>query len=356
MLLKGVEILAVGEWPASERLTMTEEALDSIVSAFDTLKMAGRVPLKLGHEGPDARDDPASQYAMGWVQSIYRAGKTLLADFDVTMKVYNAIKEKMLKFVSVELLKDVQAGNRQIPYVLDAVALLGSDQPAVGVLREMQASIAARRTQLRSGGRLTLAQANRKDTTEVKKGMDEAEIKKLITASMEPLQAQLKIATDALGAANTAREAAEKATKEQAVKFKRTQIDALFNAAIEAKTLEPAKRESFVKLTKYDKDDASVATLELTEVAAYIKENSKEAPKKLTATHAGTDSSDDEKDLSPAQIIRHRVRKVLTAKRIDQPSSAQYLRATRDVLEAADKSLQKAYKEGDQEMTAEDAA
>lgn len=356
MLLKGIEILAVGEWPASERLTMTEAQLDSIVSAFDTLNMAGRVPLKLGHEGPDAREDPASQYAMGWVQSIYRAGKTLFADFDVTIKVYNAVKEKMLKFVSVELLKNVQAGNRQIPYVLDAVALLGSDQPAVGILKEMQASIAARRTPLRSGGRVMLTQANRKDITkEAKKGMDEAEVNKLITAGLKPLQDQLKVSADALEASNKARLAAETETKAQAVKFKRTQIDALFNAAIEANTLEPAKRESFVKLTKYDKDDTAASSLELTEVAAYIKENSK-APPKVTATHGGGGRGDDEAGLKPAEIIRHRVRKVLAAKRIDVPNSQQYSKATCEVLDAADKTLKEAYKNADLELNAEDAA
>jgi hypothetical protein len=354
VLLKGVEILAVGEWPASERLRMTEEELDGIVSAFSSLNMAGRVPLKLGHEGPDAREDPASQYAMGWVQSIYRDGKVLKADFDVTMKVYQALQEKRLKFVSVELLKNVQAGNRQIPYVLDAVALLGSDQPAVGVLKEMQASIAARRTPLRSGGRVTLAQGNRTETTEVKKQMDEKEVQALIAASMKPLQDQLKLATDAATAANVAREASEKAAKEQSIKFKREQINSLFNAAIEAKTLEPAKRESFIKLTKYDKDDAATVSLELTEVSAYIKDNSK-APPKVTATSVGK-SADDEKDLKPAEIIRHRVRKVFAAKRIENPTSQQYIRATRDVLEVADKALVSAYKNADQEMTSEDAA
>lgn len=352
MLLKGIEILAVGEWPASERLTMTEAELDGIVSSFDTLNLAGRVPLKLGHEGPDARDDPATQYAMGWVQSVYRKGRTLLADFDVPMKVYNALKEKMLKFVSVELLKNVQSGNRQIPYVLDAVALLGSDQPAVGVLKEMQASIAARRTPMRAGGRLTLTAGNRTDIKEVKKGMTDDEIKALVTASVKPLQDQLKVATDALTAANTAREAAEKETKAQAVKFKRDQINSRFNSAIEAKTLEPAKRESFVKLTKYDKDDASVMSLELSEVDAFIKENSK-APPKVKATQDGGTANDGEEGLKPAEIISLRVKKVLAAKRIETPNIQQITKATREVLESASKGLREAYKNADTEAYTE---
>lgn len=352
MLLKGIEILAVGEWPASERLKMTEESLDGIVSAFQTLNMAGRVPLKLGHEGPDQREDPASQYAMGWVQSIYRSGKTLLADFDVPMRVYNAIKEKMLKFVSVELLKDVQSGNRQIPYVLDAVALLGSDQPAVGVLKEMQASIAARRTPLRAGSRVMLTRGNRVDSKEVKK-MDEVEIKRLITASVQPLQDQLKIATDALSAANKAREEAEKATKEQAVTFKRSQVDQLFNTAIEAKTLEPAKRESFVKLTKYDKDDLSVASLDLSEVQAYIKENSKAAPKINATQNSGT--GDDEVNLRPDQIVNLRAKKLILAKRGNAENFLEMQKAVREVLKT-DKKLADAYKNADTEMTQEASA
>lgn len=353
MLLKGIEILAVGEWPASERLTMTEADLDGIVSAFDTLQMAGRVPLKLGHEGPDAREDPTSQYAMGWVQSIYRAGKVLLADFDVPMRVYEAIKQKYLKFNSVELLKNVQAGNRQIAYVLDAVAMLGSDQPAIGVLKEMQASIAARRTHLRSGGRVMLTAGNRTEVKEVKKGMTDDEIKALVTASMKPIQDQLTVATAALTAANTAREAAEKETRAQAVKFKRDQIDSRFNVAIEAKTLEPAKRESFVKLTKYDKDDVSLMSLELSEVDAFIKENSKAAPK-IKATQQGA-STDDEEGLKPAEIINLRVKKVIASKRIENPNVQQLIKATREVLEAASKPLREAYKNADTDAYVEAA-
>jgi hypothetical protein len=36
------------------------------------------------------------------------------------------------------LLKDVQADTRKIPWVLDAVALLGATQPAIGILRSLQ--------------------------------------------------------------------------------------------------------------------------------------------------------------------------------------------------------------------------
>lgn len=354
MLLKGIEILAVGEWPASERLTMSEEDLDGIVSAFDTLQMAGRVPLKLGHEGPDARDDPTSQYAMGWVQSIYRKGKTLLADFDVPMRVYNAIKEKMLKFNSVELLKNVQAGNRQIPYVLDAIAMLGADQPAVGVLKEMQGALMARRTPMRSGGRLTLTRENRVDIKEVK-GMTDDEIKALVTASVKPIQEQLKIASDALAASEKARAEAETATKAQAVKFKREQVDALFNAAITATALEPAKRESFVKLTKYDKDDVAVMSLDLTEVAAFIKDNSK-VVKAARNTKDGDGGANDEVGLKPGEIIRLRATKLLAAQKITEPNSQQIIKASMQVLRSADKKLQLAYKDADNEVYSEDAA
>lgn len=343
MLLKGIEILAAGEWPASERLRLNEDDLDSIVSAFNTLGMAGRVPLKLGHDGPDARDDPSSQYAMGWVQRVWREGKKMLADFDVPQRVYNAIKEKMLKFNSVELLKDVQAGNRQIPYVLDAVAMLGADQPAVGVLKEMQASLMARRSFLRSGGRVTLTRNGSKSEG---KSVDENEVKKLIEAGMKPLQDQLKVATDAVTAANARADAAEKTAKEQAVKYKRAQIDERFNAAIEAKTLEPAKRESFVKLTKYDKDDASAMSLELSEVDAFIKDNSKEPPKKTTATQQGEGSADDEAGLRPDQVVALRTRKAIIASRGNPADPKQWQKATVEVLKN-DKKLADAYKNAD---------
>ncbi len=124
--LQGVEIFQSGIWNGRQ---FGEGDLDGIVKSFDVLGLGGRIPLKLGHNAEHPLTD--GQPALGWVERIWREGKTLMADFrDVPSVIYDAIKRGLYKFVSVELLRDVQADTRTIPLVLDAVALLGSDVPA----------------------------------------------------------------------------------------------------------------------------------------------------------------------------------------------------------------------------------
>ena len=137
-MLEGVEIFDVGTWNG---IPFTDKDLDGIVNSFNALGLAGRCPLKFGHQGQDARTDGSP--AIGWVQKIYRKpGDTkLYADFsNVNTDVIAQIKSGGYKFNSVELLKNVTAGNRRIPWVLDAVALLGATPPAVGTLAPMHAS------------------------------------------------------------------------------------------------------------------------------------------------------------------------------------------------------------------------
>ena len=156
MELKGAEIFQSGEWNAR---TFTEADLDGIVSSFEALGLSGRIPLKFGHNGTDARDGAP---ALGWVSRVWREGQKLLADFTgIPRVVYDAIKAGLYKFVSVELLRDVQAGTRLIPWTLDAAALLGATPPAVGTLRDLQSLTMARRPALRFAERLTFS---REDT------------------------------------------------------------------------------------------------------------------------------------------------------------------------------------------------
>src|SRR5688572_15358522 len=150
MELTGAEIFEVGTWNGRD---FSEADIDGVVRSFDALALGGRIPLKLGHDGDDARDGAP---ALGWVTRIYREGAKLLADFkDIPQKVYDAIKSGAWKFVSVELLRDVQAGTRRIPWVLDAVALLGATPPAVGTLRDLQALTMAQRPTLLFAARMT---------------------------------------------------------------------------------------------------------------------------------------------------------------------------------------------------------
>lgn len=205
--IKRAEIFATGLWPSSPPINLGESDLDSIVASFEALSLSGRVPLKLGHKGKDTRYDDGAP-ALGWIDRIWREGDRLLADIkDIPKVVYDGIKNGLYKFVSVELLKDVKADTRRIPWVLDAVALLGATQPAVGILKDLQSLTMARRPQLQFAERLTFSRA----------------------ADDEPAQ-----------------------LRERVAKLNAQLVTQTFNAAIQAGRILPAERERFER--RYGKD------------------------------------------------------------------------------------------------------
>jgi len=144
--INGAEIFSSGFWNG---LKFDNDDLDGIVSAFNALKLAGRVPLRYGHSARVPKGDDASGEtgALGWVQRIYRKGSKLLADIkDIPATVYEQIKSGQFKFCSVELLRNVgtTGGRGILPWVLDALAILGTSAPAVADLKPLNANMARR--------------------------------------------------------------------------------------------------------------------------------------------------------------------------------------------------------------------
>jgi len=104
---------------------VTTATLDSLVESFGALANAGRIPLKLGHNDGQAVTD--GQPALGWVSRLYRKGEALFADFTgLPGAIYDSIKKGLYKFVSIEMLRNVDADGQRYDAVLDAVALLGA--------------------------------------------------------------------------------------------------------------------------------------------------------------------------------------------------------------------------------------
>lgn len=208
------------------------------------------------------------------MQRIYRASKKLLADFtDLPSVVYDAIHKGLYKFVSVELLGGIKADTRVIPWVLDAVALLGADQPAVGTLKDLQALTMRRAAKFRGGKRVAFRRAV---TFTEDNSMTPEEINAAIAKAVAPFQQKLEDADKAtkaefkrLGDEAAAKDAAH---KKELAKVHRERIDERFNRAIEAGGLLPAKREQFKKLTNLDDDDR-VMKIELKDVDTFIEEN-----------------------------------------------------------------------------------
>lgn len=333
--IKGAEIFAVGTWNGS---SFSEQDLDGIVSAFDFFQMSGQVPLKFGHN--DSQPVTDGQPALGWVDRVYRQGKKLFADFrDVPTVVYDLIKSGAYKFVSVELLRNVTAGTRQVPLVLDAVALLGADPPAVGTLKDLQAlTMSAFREKcearlafthsFNSGERKTMAD----DNTE-----------------LEQLRAQLDAAkraeaeAKAAAAANAERfSRLDAETKKEKTDAHRKEVKAMLENAVRDKKIQASARERFERLFKVDTD--AVNDIRIPDVEAYIRENPNPFLKQNATTVTGGDPDAIPVGGMPDKELMARARK-LCRDRGKDPENWEHLRDASIAVMRADPSLAEKYRQ-----------
>jgi hypothetical protein len=131
--LDGIEIFSTGIWNGDK---YTTQDLDQMVSNFG--KTGFVPPVKLGHneEQPEMKDGEPS---LGYVDKIYTEGSKLLANFkELPKKVYEAIKRGNYKRVSSEIYWNYRSNDQVLDRVLKAVALLGSEIPAVTNLEAIE--------------------------------------------------------------------------------------------------------------------------------------------------------------------------------------------------------------------------
>lgn len=262
--IKGAEIFAEGEW---NNIQFSSGDLDSIVSSFDALGLSGKVPLKLGHDGDDPRS-PLAQLALGWVTRVYRQGKRLLADFSMPDKAHALVGDGFLRYVSVELLRDVKASTREIPWVLDAVALLGTDQPAVGILKDLQALTMARvGDSFPHSGRAAFARADLNYVS--MENLSMAEDNGNAIKELADQIATLRIDLNKAQASITAKDATITELKGVSAKFEvlkgdvakdkrdlhRKSIVDFLEAAVKSDDIQPKIREAFTRAYGVDDDD-----------------------------------------------------------------------------------------------------
>lgn len=269
MDLIGREIFAVGTWNGME---FVEEDLDDIVENFERLQAEHKVPLKFGHDA----DHKDGQPAIGWVSRVFREGKKLYADFTGMPRiVFEAIKNKLYRTVSVELLFNVTKDSKErFNHVLDAVALLGADQPAVSGLADLDALLATR-TSFAGGHRVTfetIAGTSKKFHKPLEKDMDKAEIQALIDETTQPLkdanaelQKDLKAANALVAQFKAEKEDNEKKANEKAIKMARDNVVAVLDAAVKGRTMTPAQRELYEKQIGLD-DDVQVLKIDVEEI------------------------------------------------------------------------------------------
>lgn len=283
MILKDAEIFRTGSWPGSggaSGITFTESDLDGIVSSFAALALAGRIPLKVGHQGKDIRSDDTAP-ALGWIQSVRREGGLLLADIKFTSeKLVQGIKDGAYKFVSAELLHNVKAHTRLIPWVLDAVALLGATAPAVGTLKDLQASMQSfSRGGLRlRGERLAFARGDVNPSTEEDQDMDEAAVQAIVDKAVNAATAQVTTKFSAqIDGLKTELSTAKAETGKAQAQAHRLSVLAPLDAAIKDGRINAACKDQFVKTFRVN-DDTAVLELGAKDAVEYI-EGAKDSPK-----------------------------------------------------------------------------
>lgn len=271
--LKGKEIFAVGKW---NNIEFSAEDLDDIVANFDSLAEKHKVPLKFGHNNEQEITD--GQPAIGWVEKIYRQGNKLLADFaSVPNVVMEAIKKKLYRTVSVELLFNVDNKGSKYNHVLDAVAILGADQPAVHSLEDLD-KLMATRTAFTGGHSICFStvKGNKEDTStpneDEEHSMDKKEVEALIASALKPLEeANATLTTENKDLkekldASTAKEK-KRADKEaeQKIAASRKAVTEILDQAVKDKKMTPALRTTYSEQIGVA-DDERVVEIDLEQV------------------------------------------------------------------------------------------
>lgn len=342
--LKGVEIFDVGTWNG---YTFSDGDLNEIASSFDELKLAGRVPLKFGHKGAMRGDD--SQPAIGWVDTVYRKGSKLLADFvDIPTSVYDSIKKGLYKFVSVELLDSVKAGTRTLPWVLDAVALLGASRPAVSTLKDLKSLTYAHETLgLEYGAVKSFTRDSVINSMERHKMSNEdnggaireltdkvMELTNKVTALSDENRT-LKAEKAKFSQLESRFESLQEEVTKRDVTTKRSQINGLLEAAVRDEKITPAAKLRFSKAYRVD-DDEAVMTIDEKDVEEFVRENPHPNPKKREVRRSTFSLHDPDGEVpagtKPNQELRLRTFARLSKKGIHSPTDVQLQQEAQAVL------------------------
>jgi len=279
-----VEIMATGTW---QNMVFNEKEIDGLVAAFGLTKEEYQAPLKLGHNDQQALADGALSF--GWVESLWKesgadGGVKLMAKFtDVPKIVYEAIKNKLFKKVSVEMFKNVSFDNKQFDYVLSGVAILGSTLPEVTTLADI--SHYFKRNGFGSSELLCFSALDQNGNLikETEMSITKEAMEKALADQKAEMELQFsKKNTDTKTADELAlaqseivefkrkeKEASDKLAADK-VEFARKTVNELLDKSVKDMVITPVQKESFSKVLGVDKD--SVVDIDLEDVKALIGE------------------------------------------------------------------------------------
>lgn len=331
------EIFAPGTWNG---MSFNLDDLKGVVESFKALKDIHRVPLKLGHNDEQPMTD--GEPALGWVDDVFidkgKDGKTkLMAKFtNLPEVVFNAIKKKLYRNVSIELDFDVKHNRGRFDYVLSGVALLGADIPAVNILADLTAYM--------QRGSMVAARRACFTAISTKEGTDVSDELKAQLAEIRGQLSELQTENATLKAEKTAFAAKEKAREEaeakQAVADTRAKFTKLLDDAVKDEKILPAQRETFSKILKLDDDGAVMAVTE-DAVQALIDSVGGVAGKRFSKDHAKNDtrekrSSDPGVDLTEkARAIQNQTPGLTFSKALERAMAADSELAKAHITESA---------------------
>lgn len=350
--LKNVPIFRVGKWNGMD---FTSDDLDDMVQNFELLAEAQKVPLKLGHDRPTKEQiagTPDGQPALGWVKNLRRVGNDLVADFINVPKVMKeAIGKKLYRTLSIELLMGVKRGEKVLRHVLDAVALLGADQPAVHSLGDLDRYLAERSVAFDDAGHRMVFETIAGKHTSISQGddMDEKQVQALIDKAVAPLKTENEELRKKFNDSEDKRleferenkrlkaEADERKQEEAKakVKFARDTATSLLENAVKAEAITPAQRETFTKLFGIDDDTRVVRDSLMDEIKDTLKTFGVKLPEK-----DGKGMSDPNEHGKKTDVFAEVDRRV--RERMSQDTKLDYGKAV-DAVFMADRKLEAEY-------------
>ena len=132
--ISNLEVFGVGTHRAmTGQVTITEQDLDNMVSAFNELTNVIKPHLKLGHtEAQKWFGQKDGIPSLGWIEKVWRVGGKLLANIkDVPEALISLLRQGRYHNVSAEVYFDMEHEDKKYPRVLSAISLLGVEMPAV---------------------------------------------------------------------------------------------------------------------------------------------------------------------------------------------------------------------------------
>lgn len=253
--IKRLEIFAAGTWAPSNagKMTVTEANLDEMVSHFQELQGSNVVKphLKLGHT--DAQKwfgQDVGIPTLGWVERVWREGNKLFADIaNVPDALLDLIRQKRFHNVSVEVFTpgQVEFNGKKLGHVLSAIAILGTEMPAVKDLAGLAAALFATQFASPVAEKPVTFTSERNETAM----FTQEQVDSLIAAAVSRITAELTAKFQEIGAAQVTElavvraraESAEAAVAKQATDFAQAQAVATIEAAIKDGKLMPAQKD-----------------------------------------------------------------------------------------------------------------